>query len=110
VLRIGDGPHAIAAASLTGDGQPEVLVSNFQTPDLAILWYVPSVTAEVAPFRTNNFTEIMRLPRGGNALHVGDIDGDGQTDIAVGHWRTQTLSVFRHSDPGGALVRFDPAC
>ena len=108
ILRPGDGPHTIKAGDLTGDGRPEVVVANFETPSVEILWYVPSPTAEVAPFRTNNFTRIMHLPRGGNALHLGDIDGDGQTDIAVGHWRTQTLAVFRHSDPGGAILRFDP--
>jgi len=73
----GDGPRAIAAGDVDGDGNIDLAVANAVTNDVAILQNLGNGSFADAP---------QKLPAGGfgpSGVAVGDWNGDGRQDLAV---------------------------
>ncbi|MFJ7335452.1 hypothetical protein ACIQU3_11740 [Streptomyces sp. NPDC101110] len=80
----------LSSGDVTGDGHPHVVLHGRTARDGA-------ATTALADMKISNYTDwLQRLPAG-YVSAVGDIDGDGHDDIAVGNDRESS------ADPGGAL-------
>ncbi|MER7477628.1 hypothetical protein ABTX60_08200 [Streptomyces sp. NPDC126510] len=85
-----NGITHLSSGDVTGDGHPRVVLHGRAAHDGA-------ATTSLADMKISNYTDwLQRLP-GGFVSAVGDIDGDGHDDIAVGNDREVS------ADPGGAL-------
>ncbi|MEU3935029.1 hypothetical protein AB0E85_23810 [Streptomyces sp. NPDC029044] len=74
----------------TGDGHPRVVLHGRAAHNGA-------ATTSLADMRISNYTHWLQKLPAGFVSAVGDIDGDGHDDIAVGNDREAS------ADPGGAL-------
>jgi hypothetical protein len=82
-------PSAIVAGDLNGDGKADLVTANNGTPDLGVLLGQGDGT-----FAAKTATA-MGHPSSGNAMAIGDWNGDGKLDLAVAE---------RLSSKGGGAV------
>jgi hypothetical protein len=122
VYSTGAYPSAMVAGDLNGngngDGKMDLATANSGKPDLSVLLGQGNGT-----FATKTATAILH-PVAGNAMTVGDLNGDGKLDLAVverlsskggGRWRCSTgkgmgifrqrrnTSIRRSTDPSSAI-------
>ncbi len=96
-------PQSMVVADFNGDGIADLAITNFVSPVTVRVWFgVGNGTFPASP------SLILTGPAGNatGGLGVGDFDGNGTTDIAVG--TGGTLSVFLNSGGGsfGAANNF----
>ena len=84
-----DGPYGIDAADFTGDGRPDLAVSNQFDDEVAILVRRPS----------GGFTAPQRVPAGDGPVRLAarDLDQDGDADLAVAAFGSSQLLVFNNA-------------
>ncbi|MER5836011.1 hypothetical protein ABT116_35610 [Streptomyces sp. NPDC002130] len=85
-----NGTTHLSSGDVTGDGHPRVVLHGRAAHDGA-------ATTSLADMKISNYTDWLQKLPGGFVSAVGDIDGDGHDDIAVGNDREAS------ADPGGAL-------
>lgn len=78
---VGPGASAVAVADLNGDGTPDLVVADLYAANIAILLGNGDGT-----FGAPSFISILGLHHGSsgvNHLAIGDMNGDGSSDVAV---------------------------
>jgi len=98
-LATGNYPWHVSAGDLNGDGKPELLVAN--KSDTTVSVYVNTSsggsTSFAAPFLLATGTQPANMA-------IGDIDGDGLTDLLVSNFYFPgSFSAFRNTTSGGTL-------
>jgi hypothetical protein len=90
----GDGPSAVAAADLDGDGDQDLAVGNFSSGDVTILRNAGS----------GNFAEPASSPEpvgaGAYSIVAADLDGDADRDLAVGSQTSSDVTILRNTGSG----------
>ena len=101
-LPAGTGAYDVAVGDLDGDGKPDIAVVN--QDDLSVSVYRNVATPGVID--TNSFAPRVDLPApdGSDTIVIGDVDGDGKSDLVIGSYRSQTISVYRNLAIPGLLA------
>lgn len=105
-IAIPAGEHpldALAAADLDGDGRGDLVAASAESPDGAAL---------VLRSTGAGFTTPVRFPVGASgtvAVALGDLDGDGDPDLALGNRSLGAVVLFFNDGAGGFGGRRDLA-
>ena len=96
----GNVMRGLAVQDLNGDGKPEMVVVNQTSPGSISVFQNLSSSGNIAFAARIDFA-VGDIPQG---IAVGDLDGDGQPDLAVANYTSGTISVFRNAGVGGNIT------
>lgn len=84
-------PQAVSTGDLNGDGKPEIVVANDNQGTVSVL-------INTSRPDTLSFSKHQDFPaeHGPYSVAVGDLDGDGQADLAVATKSQDYLSVYKN--------------
>jgi gliding motility-associated-like protein len=98
----GAGPRGLAIGDLDGDGKPDLAIANFGASTVSVL----RNTSTAGSIAASSFATAVDITCG---LHpyivsLGDIDGDGKTDMVAANQGASTISVLRNTATSGAIT------
>jgi hypothetical protein len=99
---VGDYPHSIALGDLDGDGRLEIATANYYSDSVSVL----QNTATPGAIDSASFAPQAVFPVGDgpHSIAIGDLDADGQLDIAAANLDSVTTSVLRNESTTGNLL------
>jgi hypothetical protein len=96
----GKNPNDIAVGDFNGDGNPDLVIANTETPYLTILLgdgkggFTPSPHS---PFDTHSYPHV-------HGVAGGDFDGDGKMDVVTDSWGHNQILMFLGDGKGNLLL------
>lgn len=101
-LETGSNPYGIAIHDIDGDGKPDIVVANYSSGTV-------SVFKNKSTVGTLSFGSGLNFTAGSNPYDVaiGDLDGDGNPDMAAVNYASGTVSVFGNTSANG-IINFSP--
>ena len=98
----GTAPNSVAIGDLDGDGKSDLVVANRSNNTVSILRNTSTGAGVVSYAAKVDYTT------GANPISVaiGDLDGDGKSDLAVANIGGSTVSVFRNTSTGAGVVSY----
>jgi len=90
-LTTGTLPFSVAIGDIDGDGKPDLAVANYGSTTVSVL-------RNTGSSGSIGFATKVDFTTGSSPYYVaiGDIDGDGKPDLAVGNFGSNTASVLRN--------------
>jgi hypothetical protein len=101
---VGFLPTCIAIDDIDGDGRPDAVAASFGDGTATVLRNVSSPGSV-------DFEEVVEFDNGGGVPHtvaLGDLDGDGLTDMVVANTGIESLLLFRNESSPGTIAFADP--
>jgi hypothetical protein len=92
-------PTAVAVADFTGDGMPDIAVTNFGDGDVSVLPQQADGT-----FGPQQTYPVGAYP---NGMALADVNGDGRPDLVVANLKSSTVSVLVADGHGSFLPHQD---
>jgi hypothetical protein len=88
----GSGPISVAIGDIDGDGKPDLAIANVSS-------YTVSVLRNTGSSGTVSFAPKVDFATGAGpqSVAIGDIDGDGNPDLAIANLSSSTVSVLRNT-------------
>lgn len=96
----GKSPNDIAVGDFNGDGDPDLVIANTETPYLTILLgdgkggFTPSPHS---PFDTHSYPHV-------HGVAVGDFNGDGKLDVVTDSWGDNKILMFLGDGKGNLML------
>jgi len=102
----GGNPHKVTLGDLDGDGRLDLAVPNGRAGTVAVFLNTMAPGATAA-----GFAPPQESAAGGEpfSLALGDLDGDGKQDLALGNWNTSTAVVLLNATPWGGRLEMSAA-
>lgn len=97
-LSAGHLPNDIAIADMNGDGNPDIVIANHQSPYLTVL--LGDGTGRFSPAPGSPF-DVHSNPHP-HGVVAADFDGDGKTDVVTDSWASNQIELLL-GDGRGAL-------
>ena len=96
----GSYPNSVSLGDLDGDGKIDMAVANEASNTISIY----RNTSTSGSISSSSFTSKVDFASGSNpwSVSIGDLDGDGKSDLAVTNSGT-TVSVFRNTSTSGSI-------
>jgi len=94
---IGSQPISIAAGDIDGDGKLDICSVNQNGNTFSVI--LNTSTNGTISFAARTYYTTGSSPRG---IAIGDLDGDGKLDVAIGNSGAATISVFRNLSTTGS--------
>jgi hypothetical protein len=91
----GNDMRGLAVQDLNGDGKPEIVTCNSGDNTISIFQNMSTI-GNIAFAPRVDFA----AGDGPQSVAIGDLDGDGQPDLAVANYNSGTISVFRNLGVG----------
>jgi hypothetical protein len=99
------GPNELAVGDFNGDGRPDIAVVGGSNT-VSVLMNQTAPGSAFVSFAPQQAFTVNSDPRG---IAVGDFNGDGRPDIAVGMYSGSSVSILTNTTPAGsATVSFAP--
>jgi hypothetical protein len=98
----GTMPYEVSIGDLDGDGKADLVVENSGSNTLSVFRNTSTGPGNINYGAKVDFTTGV-LPFG---LSIGDLDGDGKTDLAVVNETDNTVSIFRNTSTGPGNIGY----
>jgi hypothetical protein len=97
----GNSPTVVVIADLDGDGKPELIVPNRSSNNISIL----RNTSTLGSINASSFAAKIDFATGTEPISsvIGDVDGDGKSDLVVNNYNSNTISVLRNTSTPGSI-------
>ncbi|MEG4178186.1 FG-GAP-like repeat-containing protein, partial [Microcoleus sp. S13_C3] len=97
----GTNPISVSIGDINGDGKPDLATANFGSNTASILLNTTPTNAT-----TPTFAAKVDFATGSNPISVsiGDINGDGKPDLALGNVSSSTASILLNTTPTNATT------
>ena len=95
----GNDMRGLAVQDLNGDGKPEIVTGNSGDNTISIFQNLSTIGNIAFAARVD-----LAAGDGPEGVAIGDLDGDGQPDLAVANYNSGTISVFRNLGVGGDIT------
>ena len=91
-------PIGVVIGDIDGDGKPDLAVTNNGTNSVSVL-------RNTSTIGSINFATKVDFGTGTSPLWlaIGDLDGDGNADLAIANGSANTVSVLRNTSPIGSI-------
>ncbi len=98
----GVGPTMVAIGDLDGDGKSDLAVATTGSSTVSLF----RNTSSSGSITAGSFAPKVDFVTGGapSEIAIGDLDGDGKSDLAVANVGSNTVSLFRNTSSSGSIT------